>query len=187
MDRDAAEDLRHRHDQAAGHGDRCRGAASAGRELDHRQAIVGHQQQLVDGRVGLLERGARLGVEQDVLLLGQGLVSAGDRRGHVDGAPAGGPVVGHEHDRLGSVLQHRSHLHVVGSVIGHVPRDADGHHEMDVRQRVTEPIAGRDVGLGKGAVGAGVRVEVVQTVRAGAEVVPRCLRGTWPGHRRGCT
>jgi hypothetical protein len=67
-----------------------------------------------------------------VLLFGQRLGSPGHCSRHVDGPLAGGPVMSHKHDRLGSVLKHQRHLQIVGQFGFHVGGQADRHGKVDV-------------------------------------------------------
>ena len=183
----AAQDLGQGHHQPAGHRDRPGAAHQRRGRVHDRQAVLGHQQQLVHRRLGLLQRRAGLGVEQDVLLLDQRLVAAGHGRRHVDGPLATGPVVGHKDDRLGRVLQHQRHLHVVGQRRVDVGGNADGHHKVDVGQRVAQMVAVDDVGLGELAVLARLRD------RASSGSRSRCRTRPWsppdrpPARRRGRT
>lgn len=173
---EAAQDLRQRHHQPAGDGDRRGAAHQRPRRVDDGQRVLRHQEQLVDSRLRLLQRGARLRVQQDVPLLGQRLVAARHRRRHVDGALAARAVVRHKDERLGRVLQHQRHLRVVHPRGVDAGGDADGHQEVDVGQRVDQPVAVDEVLRREGPVLAGERVEQVQAVGAGAEVDARALQ-----------
>jgi len=104
-----------------------------------------------------------------MLLLDQRLVTTRHGGGHVDGSLATGPVVRHEHDGFGRVLQHQSHLRIVGNRRVHICRDPDRHHKLDIGQGIAQAVAGHDVRLGESAMLARLRIEEIQAVRSGTK------------------
>jgi len=104
--------------------------------VNHRQSVLGHEQQLAYRCLRLLQRRTGLRVEQDMLLLNQRLVTTRHGGRHVNGALTTGPVVRHKNNRFRGMLKHQSHLHVVDQSWVHVTGNADRHDEMNVGQGV---------------------------------------------------
>ncbi|MCZ7553586.1 MAG: hypothetical protein M5U05_13535 [Anaerolineales bacterium] len=130
------------------------------------------EQQFVGRFARMLERRARLGIDQEGRALLQGFRPARRRGAHRSDRLQVSQVVAHHHHRLGGVFQDGGILKAVINFGGHVARHPHRHHKVDLGQRVGDAHAVRHVRQAEIAPLPAARVEVMQRVGAGAEVHP---------------